>query len=311
MRIACFGAGGVGGYFAARLAQADRRVVVIARGAHLDAIRRDGLQLKSVAGDFVACNLEATDSPAQAGQVDAVFVCTKAWQVPDAAVALLPMLGPETLVVPLQNGVEAADQLAAVVGTQRVLGGLCRIVSSLDGPGRIRHAGLDPQLEFGERDGRRTPRVDALLAVFSGVHGVTAAVPDSIETAVWEKFLFIAPTSGVGATTRVPIGEFRAIAETRRMLEAAMREVATLARAHGVTLATGAIERTLQFVDSLPATATTSMQRDLMEGRPSELEAQSGAVVRLARAASVAVPVNECLYRALLPCELRARREKS
>ena len=307
MRIAFLGAGGVGGYFAGRLAQAGRRVVLIARGAHLDAIRRDGLHVQSVAGDFTTRDLEATDTPTQAGQLDAVFVCTKAWQLPEAAAALLPMLGPDTLVVPLQNGVEAPDQLATLVGQRRVLGGLCRIVSFLDAPGRIRHAGLEPQLEFGERDGRRTDRVAALLAAFDGVQGVAARVPDSIEAALWEKFLFIAPTSGVGAVTRVPIGEFRAIAESRQMLEAAIAEVATLARARGVPLSKDAIERTLQFVDSLPATATTSMQRDLMEGRPSELEAQSGAVVRLARAARVPVPVNECLYRALLPSELRAR----
>lgn len=309
MRIAIVGAGGVGGYLAARLAQAGCPVAVVARGAHLQAIRAAGLQLTSVAGDFLARDLEATDAPAQIGPVDAIFVCTKAWQVPAAAAALAPMLGPDTLVVPLQNGVEAADQLATVVGPQRVLGGLFRIVSFLDGPGRVRHAGLEPQMEFGERDGRRTDRVGALLAQFERVFGIQVAVPDSIEAALWEKFLFIAPVSGVGATTRVPIGEFRAIAQTRGMLELAMHEVAALARARGVPLAEGAIERTLRFVDNLPPTATTSMQRDLMEGRPSELEAQSGAVVRLARAAGLAVPVNECLYRALLPAELRARRQ--
>ena len=234
-------------------------------------------------------------------------MCVKAWQVPEAAVALLPMLGPNSVVVPLQNGVEAADQLAKVVGGPRVLGGLCRMVSFLDGPGRIRHAGVEPEVELGERDGRRSGRVAALQGAFDGVIGVTVRVRDDIEVAVWEKFLFIAPVSAVGAVTRAPIDVFRRISETRLMLEDAMREVSALARARGVALAPDAVERTLRFVDGLPSGATASMQRDLMDGRPSELESQAGAVVRLARESGVPVPVSECLYRSLLPAELRAR----
>ena len=307
LRIAVFGAGGVGGYLAGRLAQAGRSVVLIARGAHLEALRREGLHVESVAGDFVVHDIEATDVPSSVGRVDAVVVCVKAWQVPDAAAAMLPMLGPESFVLPLQNGVEAADEIAAVVGEHRVLGGLIRIVSLVAAPGRIRHAGLDPQLEFGERDGRRSARVDALRAAFAGVIGVTVATPANIEAAIWEKFLFIAAVSGVGAVTRVPIGAFRSVPETRQMLEAAMDEVFQLARARGVGIAADAVARTMAFVDGLPSGATASMQRDVLEGRPSELEAKSGAVVRLARAIGLPAPVHECIYRSLLPAELRAR----
>ena len=209
--------------------------------------------------------------------------------------------------IPLQNGVEAADQLAAVVGRERVIGGLCRIVAFVSGPGRIRHAGIPPRIEFGERDGRQTERLARLEAAFEKARGLTVGVPSDIEAAVWEKFLFIAPVSGVGALTRVPVGVFRAIPETRAMLEAALREVFNLARARGVVLQRDAVAKTLGYLDAMPPEATASMQRDILEGRPSELESQTGTVVRLARAAGIPAPVNETIYRALLPLEQKAR----
>lgn len=307
MRIAILGAGGVGGYFGGRLAQAGHPVVFVARGAHLDAIRRDGLRVESLAGDFVVRPAEATDRTESVGQVDAVLVCVKSWQLPEAVVALRPLLGPQSFVVPLLNSVEAADQLASGVGGERVLGGLCRLVSYVAGPGRIRHAGLQPSIEFGERDRTSSKRTAALHAAFASAAGLEAAVSGDIDAAVWEKFLFIAPFGGVGAVTRAAAGQFRQVPETRAMLKAAMEEVALLARARGVRLRADALERTLRFTDALPEDATASMQRDILEGRPSELEAQTGAVVRLGRAAGLPVPVNECIYRSLLPAELRAR----
>jgi 2-dehydropantoate 2-reductase len=307
MRIAVFGAGGVGGYFGGRLAQAGHSVVFIARGAHLEAIRRDGLQVESLAGDFLVRPAEATDAPGSVGPVDAILICVKAWQVPEAARALRPMLGPSTFVVPLENGVEAADQVAAVVGAERVLGGLCKIMSFLAAPGRIRHAGVEPRIEFGERGVGRGERVASLRKAFEGAVGVSVGVPNDIEAAVWEKFLFIAPFSGVGAVTRAAAGVLRSIPETREMLRAAMQEVSELARAKGVAIRADAVARTLGFVDALPKEATSSMQRDILEGRPSELEFQNGTVVRLGRAAGVPVPVNESIYRSLLPAEAKAR----
>lgn len=308
MRLAVFGTGGVGGYFGGRLAQAGESVVFVARGAHLEAMRNGGLRVDSPAGDFHIPRVEATDDPSSAGHVDAVVVCVKAWQVREAATAMLPMLGPATFVVPLQNGVEASDQLATRVGAERVLGGLCRVVSYVAEPGRIRHAGVAPRIEFGERGGRGpSSRVAMLRSAFERAVGVSVDTPDDIEAAVWEKFLFIAPFSGVGAVTRVPAGIIRAVDETRELLVRAMREVFELARVRGIGLAGGALERTLAFFEALPNDATASMQRDIMEGRPSELEYQTGAVVRLGRQAGLPVPVNECLYRSLLPAELRAR----
>ena len=307
MRLAVFGAGGVGGYFGGRLAQAGHSVVFIARGAHLEAIRRDGLRVQSIAGDFVVSPAEATDAPASAGTVDAALLCVKAGGVTEASRALLPMLRPDSFVVPLQNGVEAADEAAAIVGPERVVAGLCRIVTYVAGPGRICHAGVPPRIEFGERDRRRSERVAALRTAFERCAGLTVETPGDIDAALWEKFLFIAPVGGVGAATGMPVGIVRGVVESRRLLEAAMREVFDLARVRGVALPEDAVERTLRYVDSLPEDATASMQRDLLDGKPSELEYQTGAIVRLGRASGAAVPVNDFLYASLLPRERKAR----
>jgi 2-dehydropantoate 2-reductase len=307
MRIAVFGTGGVGGYFGGRLAQAGEEVVFIARGAHLEAIQRDGLTVESVEGDFVVRPSKATNDPRAGGPVDVVLVAVKAWQVRDAGRELRPLVEGGSFVVPLQNGVEAADELAAELGGERVVGGLCKILSYVAGPGRIRHAGVAPRIEFGERDGRRSERVDRLRAAFENAAGVSVGTPEDIVVALWEKFLFIAPLSGVGAVTRMPAGVLRSVPEGREMLESAMKEVFDLARARGIGLRKDAVARTMSYVDSLPADGTASMQRDILEGRPSELDYQTGAIVRLGREARVPVPVNEFIYRALLPGERRAR----
>jgi 2-dehydropantoate 2-reductase len=311
MRIAIFGSGGVGGYFGGRLAEAGEDVFFLARGEHLRAMRRGGLAVESTAGDFQIPRPRATDDPAEVGPVDAVLLCVKAWQVPEAARAIGPLLGPETFVVPLQNGIEAAEQITDEIGPGRVVPGLCKILSYLSGPGKVRHAGVDPWIAFGEEDGSPSPRVAELRRAFEGSRGVRVEVPSDIRVALWEKFLFIAPFSAVGAVTRMPAGVVRSIPETRRMLESAMREVVSLARASGVDLRDDSVARTMAFVDGLPAAATSSMQRDIIEGRPSELSSQSGAITRLSKAAGLPAPVNEFLYASLLPSERRARGELS
>ncbi|MGD2148294.1 MAG: 2-dehydropantoate 2-reductase, partial [Anaerolineae bacterium] len=216
MRIAVFGAGAVGGYFGGRLAQAREDVVFIARGDHLKVIQTVGLRIDSIENDFLVDPILATDDPTQVGVVDAILVAVKAWQVPAAAVAMRPMVGPETFVVPLENGVEAPSQLAAALGQEHVLGGLCRIISTLVAPGHIRHAGISPTIIFGELDGRRSARAERLRDAFQRAKGVTPEIAPDIHVAMWHKFLFIAALSGVGAVTRTPVGVVRALPETRR-----------------------------------------------------------------------------------------------
>lgn len=306
MRIAVFGAGGVGGYFGGRLAQAGEDVVFIARGDHLKAMLTHGLRVDSVKGDFVLKPVKATDDPVQAGIVDVILVGVKAWQVTNAAEAMRPMVGPETFVLPLQNGLEAPTQLAAVLGDQHVLGGLCGLSTFIVGPGHIRHAGAEPFVRFGELDNRPSDRVKRLQKVFKRA-GVIAKIPQDIQVALWMKFLFITAWGGVGAVTRTPLGVWRSLPETRQMAESALQEITIVAQARDIALPENAMPMTMNIYDSLPPDITSSMQRDIAEGRPSELDAQIGAVVRFGKEANVATPLHCLIYNSLLPMELRAR----
>lgn len=311
MRIAIFGAGGAGGYFGGRLAQAGEEVLFIARGEHLRAIRERGLRVDSLKGDFVIQPVQATDDPAQAGVMDAIVVAVKTWQLTEAAVAMRPMVGPGTMVLPLLNGVEAPAQLSAALGADaaRVLGGLAQLISLIAAPGHIRHAGADPYIAFGEMDRSASERVERLRQACARCVGVRVEVPPDIQAAMWSKFMFISAFSGVGAVTRAPAGVLRSLPETRRMLEDAMREVVAVAHARNIALPEEAIARQMAFIDNLPPGGTASMQRDIIEGRRSELEAQNGSVVRLGKDVGVPTPLHTFLYHSLLPMELRARGE--
>jgi 2-dehydropantoate 2-reductase len=306
MRIAVFGTGGAGGYFGGRLAQAGEEVTFIARGEHLQAIREHGLRVDSVKGDFEIQPAQVTDDPAQVGVVDMVLLGVKAWQVPEAAQAMRSLMGPETFVVPLQNGVEAPSQLAEVLGAQHVLGGLAKIISFKVGPGHIRHAGAEPYVAFGELDSRPSERAERLRQTFEGA-GVTVEISPDIQITLWDKFLFVVSWGGVGAVTRAPIGVLRSVPETRQMLEQAMREISAVARARKIALPDDTIRKTMAFVDTLPPGGTTSLQRDIMEGKPSEVDSWNGAVVRLGREVGVVTPLNAFIYHSLLPLELHAR----
>ncbi len=309
MKVAIVGAGGVGGYFGGRLAQAGEDVVFIARGLHLRAMQSDGLRVDSINGDFRVEQAEATDDPSSVGQADYILVAVKSWQLRDAIEAMRPMVGKETTIVPLLNGVEAPDRLAGAFGADRVLGGTCSVISMIAGPGRIRHTGVHPTIKFGELDRRPSDRVERLRTAFSRTTGVQVETPEDIHVAMWNKFIVIAPWSGAGAVTRSPIGVIRSLPETRALLAKAMEEIYLLARARKVAMEPGAIDEAISFIDKLPGDGTASMQRDIMAGRPSELDAQNGAVVRLGKEAGLAVPVNGMIYSSLLPLEMRARKE--
>jgi 2-dehydropantoate 2-reductase len=311
MRIAVFGSGGVGGYFGGRLAQAGEEVIFIARGEHLKAIRKGGLIVDSIQGDFIISPARATDHPAEVGEVDLVLVAVKAWQIMEIAEAIRPLVGAKTSVLPLENGVDAPDQLASVLGAEHVLGGLCRISVFIAEPGHIKHVAIPPQIAFGELDCRASERVEALRQVFSRAQGITVSVPPDIRVALWEKFLFIAAFGGVGAVTRQPVGILRSVPETRAMLIQTMEEIERVARARGVNLSSGIVQKTLAMIDATPPATMASMQRDIMDGKPSELEAQNGAMVRMGRELGVPTPTHEFIYASLLPGEQIARQNSS
>ena len=306
MRIAVFGAGGVGGYLGGRLAQAGEDVVFIARGAHLQALQTDGLRVESLLGDFVVQPVQATDDPMHVGMVDAVLVGVKAWQVSQVAETMRPLVGPATCVVPFQNGVEAPGQLAAVLGESHVAGGLCGLVSFVVAPGHIRHAAATPFVKFGKFDNRPSVSLDQLRHAFVRA-GVQVEIPSDIRRELWMKFLFITPFSGLGALTRMPVGIWRSVPETRQMIAPVLHEVLAVAHARGIVLPADALSTVMAQLDNASPEATASMQRDVMAGRPSELEAQIGAVVRLGQEVHVAAPLHAFIYGSLLPLELRAR----
>ncbi len=306
MRVAIYGTGGAGGYFGAHLARTGEDVTFIARGQHLKAIQAHGLCVETPAGKIVIHPANAADDPTQVGSVDVIFLGVKAWQVEEAARNMKPMVGPQTLVIPLQNGVEAPSQLAAVFGPEHVLGGLCGTISWVVAPGRIRNIGAANFIKFGELDNRRSERGERLRQLFEKA-GVNVDIPSDIHKAIWEKFLLVTPFGGVGAVSRAPIGIMRIMPETRSLLEQCMQEVSAVARASSIKLSDNVVADTMKFIDTLAANATTSLQRDIAEGKPSEIDFWNGAVVRLGQAAGVTTPVNQFIYHSMLPQELRAR----
>ena len=311
MRIAIVGAGGVGGLLAGLLARSGTEVLLVARGAALEAIRSGGVAVDSPLGRFTARPAASAEDPAALGPADAVLVAVKAWQVEGIASRLSPLVAGGGFAVPLQNGVEAAPRLAASLGEERVVGGLTHVLAWTEAPGRIRHVGAAPRVTLGERGalaGRPSARLEALAAALRGA-GIEVRIAEDVEAATWEKFLLIEPWGSVAAAALAPIRALRAVPETRALLLAAMDEVSALAAARGVSLPAGLKDATLAWLDGLPAEATASMQRDIGAGRPSELGDQTGAVVRLAQAAGVPVPLHRTLLALLLPQERAARGE--
>jgi 2-dehydropantoate 2-reductase len=295
VRIAIFGAGGVGAYFGARLAEVGNEVSIVARGAQLDAIRAHGLRVDSVFGDMLVRPKVASASAADIGPVDAVLLGVKTWQVADVAAGLKPLLGRDTFVVPLQNGVETPDLLATSLGPEHVVGGLCGGFCFIVAPGHVKHIGGITFIKFGELDGEKSERVERLRAEFAAAK-VDVEVPDDIRVALWEKLMLVVPFGGVGAVSRAPI-------------EAGIGEIAAVALAQGVRLSPDAVQRTLAMLDRTTPTGTSSLQRDIAAGKRSELDAWTGAVVRLGTKAGVPTPMHSFLYASLLPLERRARGE--
>lgn len=306
MRFAIFGTGGAGGRFGAFLANAGEDVVFIARGEHLQAIRKQGLRVETSEKNLLINPAHATNDPEEVGIVDAVILGVKTWQVKNAARAMMPMIGPKTVVLPLQNGVETAEELAEALGKEHVLGSLCATLSWIVAPGHIRSIGNLHFIRFGELDNASSERTQRLLEIFNRAD-IHAEVPSDIQAALWEKFLFVVSFGGVGAVTRAPIGALRSLPETRQMLEGCMLEILEVSRARQIALVDGIIERSMGIIDNLESAGTTSLHRDIVAGKPSELEAWNGAVVRIARQEGVPTPLHQFIYHSLLPLESHAR----
>ena len=308
MRFAVIGAGAVGGYFGGRLAQSGEEVWFLARGRTLEAMRQHGLKVDSIKGNFVLPSVLVSEQADKVGPVDVVLVAVRAGQVAELAPVLKPLVGPRTMVVPLQNGVEAPDELSNMVGRDKVLAGLCGVMSTIVEPGYIRHFGLEPFIAFKEQDNSRTPRLEPLRAALAKA-GIQAVIPEDIHVRFWLKFFFITAVGGVGSIVRAPAGVLRQMPATRNLLIRTIQEINALAMAKGVKMPASAVDDTLAIVDNMPPGGTTSMQRDILEGRPSELDSLCGAVVRIAKELGLDLPVNSAIYAALLPAELRARGE--
>ena len=306
MKIAIYGAGGLGGFYGARLACAGNDVAFIARGAHLEAMRKRGLQVTSPLGDMHLPEPVATDDPADIGPVDLVLVAVKAWQIPDVAAAMRPLLGEHTMVLPFLNGVEASDELGAVIGPDRVLGGLSKVFSKIEAPGVVHHFTPNVFVAFGELDGTDSKRVRKLLDAFSAA-GIDAAVSPAIRVDLWKKLLLVSSWAGLGALARSPMGVMREEPEIRVLIDRSMDEGLAVARATGHDIGRAYKDEMWAFYRGMPAGATASMQRDIMDGRPSELHAWNGAICRFGARAGVETPVHSFTYHTLLPMERRAR----
>jgi 2-dehydropantoate 2-reductase len=308
MKILIAGSGGVGGYYGGLLAQSGNDVTFLARGEHLKAIRERGLQVKSVHGDFTVFPAQATDTPAEVGPVELILFCTKTYDTEHVAEALRPCVGADTAIISLQNGVDAAERIGAILGMQHVLGGATWISSAVEAPGVIRQFSQFRRIVFGELDGSITPRAQAIYQTLSAT-GATVELSENILSVLWTKFVFIAAVSGISSLTRLEMGEFRHVPETRALMTALMREVEALARAQNIALDADVVEKSLAFVDAAAPHIKSSMQRDVESGRRTELESMIGVICRKGREWNVQTPVADFVYAALLPVELKARRQ--
>src|SRR5258706_4389610 len=295
MKIAIIGAGGVGGYFGARLQQAGADVGFVARGAHLEALRRDGLKVESPLGNLHLPRVNVTDNAADLGRADIVWLAVKLWDTEAAMRSMSSVVGPDTGIISFQNGVQKDDVLRQAFGEKAVMGGVGYIAAHIDRPGVITHTGTMQRLVFGEYDGSRSARAEALLdACTRG--GIDAELSQDIRKAIWEKFVFLVGLSGSTTTMRATIGPIRSNPRTRAFLFDLMRETVAVGRALGVALPTDYADQRLTFVDGLPETMTSSMHHDLNGRKRLEASWLSGSVVQLGDKAGLPTPMNRAVW---------------
>jgi 2-dehydropantoate 2-reductase len=298
MKIAIVGAGGVGGYFGARLAAIGEEVHFIARGAHLEAIQNNGLQVYSANGDILVKPARATNNPASVGPVDLVVVAVKLWSTEQALRDAAPLVGPNTAVVSFQNGVVAVDTIAKIYGNERTLGGVAQIAAVIEKPGVIRHTGTMAVLVVGELDGRPSARTQKFVDSCKRA-AIEARVSDDIRKSIWEKYTFLVAASAMTGLTRLPLGAVREDPDTRALMGQIMSEAAAVGKATGVRLHADLVEKLLQRLDGLPRGMVASMLGDLERGNRLELPWLSGGVVQMGKELSVPTPANSFIVAAL------------
>lgn len=300
MRIAVMGTGGTGGYFGGLLARAGEEVTFIARGAHLEAIRNDGLTIKSrLSGDFTI-PAKATDNPNDIGPVDFVLFCVKAYDNAVAADQIRPLIGPETVVISVQNGIDNEKQIGEVIGPEHVVGCVSYVSSTIESPGVIAQMAGPGKIVLGEMEGGTSHRTEVLQSMMQN-SGITAELHSDIQVALWQKFLAICGVNGITALTRLPMGEILACEETRNLLRGTMEEVEAVARANGANLPEECVDQSMDFFSSLEPSLRGSMYYDLAAGRRLELDVLNGTVVCLGREHGVPTPFNFAIYAALKP----------
>jgi 2-dehydropantoate 2-reductase len=300
MKIAVIGAGGVGGTFGAALAKAGADVWFLARGAHLDAMRTNGLRITGGRGETHVTPTQATNDPAAIGPVDVVLFCVKLWDVESAGEHIKPLVGPATAVIPLQNGIDASDRLIPILGAGAVMGGVAQVSATIEGPGVVRQTGTFMRLIFGELAGGHSARGEAFLAMCKAA-GFDADHSDKILTELWLKFIILATNSAITAATRTPLGKLRADPEIVALFETASREVVAVGKAKGISLPDDAADRNRAFVAGAPPAMMASMAHDLIRGNRIELPWLSGKVVAMGRELGVPTPVHSVLNTILKP----------
>ena len=300
MRIAVIGAGGIGGIYGAALARAGADVTFVARGTHLAAMREQGLRVEGDRGETHIRPVLATDDPASIGVVDYVLSCVKLWDVESTGEQIRPIVGPQTAVVPLQNGIDAAERLIPILGHEAVMSGTAFVTGAIVAPGIIRQTGTYQRMTFGELDGSASSRGTRLrdLCAMAGFEGVLS--PD-IRVPIWDKFILLVPLSGLNALTRLPLAKWRDDPDLLALYEASLRETVAVGLAEGVRLPPDTVGQTLAMMRSMPAYHTTSMGNDLLRGNRLELPWFAGKVVELGRSHGIPTPANTFIYAALKP----------
>ena len=308
MKILIMGTGGVGGYYGGLLAQQGNEVTFIARGAHLYAIRREGLKVKSIHGDFTISPANATDDPANVGPVDLILFTVKTYNTNEAAEAIRPAVGPQTVVMSLQNGIDAAERIGRAVGLEHVVGGATWLSSAVQEPGFIKQISQFRRIVFGELGGGSSKRIQSIYEALKN-SDITVEVSENIQKILWTKFVFIAAVSSIGSLTRLPMGDYRSVPETRTLLTYIMEEVTALAGAQGIPLDPDVVQKSLDFIDNSAPHIKPSMQLDVESGHRTELESMIGVIGRKGRELGIPTPASDFVYASLLPIEKKARSE--